>query len=91
MDRIAAARCYGVLSCSSKMKPQSLIQWMKEGITRVTSGALDTRLHMRTDNDLDKEGVLEFEFIVSDDEESEAQSTDAAVFCLFSSLAEEVQ
>jgi hypothetical protein len=34
MDRIAAARCYGVLSCSAKMKPQSLITWMKEGLDK---------------------------------------------------------
>lgn len=31
MNGIAAARCYGVLSCSTSMAPQSLFPWMKEG------------------------------------------------------------
>lgn len=34
MNRIAAARCYAVLSCSAKMKPQRLITWMKEGLNK---------------------------------------------------------
>lgn len=34
MDRIAKARCYGVLSCSVSMKPRALIPWMKNDIPK---------------------------------------------------------
>ena len=34
MDRIAAARCYGVLSCGANMKPKPLWPWMKNGLAK---------------------------------------------------------
>jgi hypothetical protein len=34
INGIAEARCYGVLSCSAKMKPQGLMTWMRSGLDK---------------------------------------------------------
>jgi len=34
LDGVAKARCYGVLSCSAKMRPQGLMTWMRRDLEK---------------------------------------------------------